>query len=439
MNDDIPAKTSKFPVKRTILAVILIFIILFLIFWLFDTPPIENDYTIADLHSASPQYAASYDLLLSMGSNDPNVESALPIGLSAEDVNILGILTPCGSLSGCKKDANNIDMWQKISQNADKIDRLWQNSEKGRLIIKNLNNYAEIADLTEPNIMNFAQLAYLANLRKMVEIYKLYLILEFQRDNHKMTAENLCEIYSVITKLSLTARPIITKLICFAGINGCIETANLLANHPKCSAETLNTLSNIFSTLDPQVVSMRNCLISEYLSFKNEIHHNPAMVKVSKTPILKENSILRVSRNYIDEKITAFDSEDRDRRTEVNLPVWPKHLLFLSAPRITPDSNLPKIYFIYNPLGSLFISLLTPALEQVMHIKTKTQIYDDLLQIVFNLRLGKPYLLKASAYSDEYIIDLDKKIIFSPGQDGQPYTDDDIKLEINPEVLVLAK
>jgi hypothetical protein len=43
------------------------------------------------------------------------------------------------------------------------------------------------------------------------------------------------------------------------------------------------------------------------------------------------------------------------------------------------------------------------------------------------------------AYSDEYIIDAEKKIIFSPGPDGKSYTKDDIKLPINPQVLNLAE
>jgi hypothetical protein len=65
------------------------------------------------------------------------------------------------------------------------------------------------------------------------------------------------------------------------------------------------------------------------------------------------------------------------------------------------------------------------------------KIQDDLLQIVLNKRLGKKINLKARAYSDKYIIDVEKKIIFSPGPDGKPYMEDDIKLVINPEVLGL--
>ena len=59
----------------------------------------------------------------------------------------------------------------------------------------------------------------------------------------------------------------------------------------------------------------------------------------------------------------------------------------------------------------------------------------DLLQIVLNKRLGKDVSLKARAYSDEYIVDVENKKIFSPGPDGKAGTKDDIKLRINPEFL----
>jgi hypothetical protein len=50
-------------------------------------------------------------------------------------------------------------------------------------------------------------------------------------------------------------------------------------------------------------------------------------------------------------------------------------------------------------------------------------------------RLGKEVSLKARAYGDEYIVDVENKKIFSPGPDGKPNTRDDIKLSINPDLL----
>jgi hypothetical protein len=80
-----------------------------------------------------------------------------------------------------------------------------------------------------------------------------------------------------------------------------------------------------------------------------------------------------------------------------------------------------------------------PAYDRIFQINTRLQIHYDLLQIVLNKRLGREVNLKARAYGDEYIVDLENKKIFSPGLDGIPHTKDDIKLMINPEVLNFKK
>jgi len=54
---------------------------------------------------------------------------------------------------------------------------------------------------------------------------------------------------------------------------------------------------------------------------------------------------------------------------------------------------------------------------------------------VLSKKLGSELSLKARAYSDRYIIDMERKKIFSPGPDGKPHTCDDIKLLINSEAF----
>ena len=66
-------------------------------------------------------------------------------------------------------------------------------------------------------------------------------------------------------------------------------------------------------------------------------------------------------------------------------------------------------------------------------------VQDNLFQIVLNKRLGQEVSLKALAYSDEYVVDVVNKKIFSPGPDGKAGTKDDITLRINPEVLGWGK
>jgi hypothetical protein len=77
-------------------------------------------------------------------------------------------------------------------------------------------------------------------------------------------------------------------------------------------------------------------------------------------------------------------------------------------------------------------------LERPFSFRTRLKVHQDMFRIVLSKRLGNQVGLKALAYSDEYIIDLEKGVIFSPGMDGKSYTDDDIKLVINPAVLQWA-
>jgi len=101
------------------------------------------------------------------------------------------------------------------------------------------------------------------------------------------------------------------------------------------------------------------------------------------------------------------------------------------------DKEPPWYYKHYNPLGTNILYMMMP--PSSTWSKTEIQIYDDLLQIVINLRLGREVDLKARAYSDEYIIDLENKKILSPGPDVEIDTEDDIFLPINPQVLNLTE
>jgi len=101
------------------------------------------------------------------------------------------------------------------------------------------------------------------------------------------------------------------------------------------------------------------------------------------------------------------------------------------------QGQLTLLYRCYNPHVNI-INIVGPSDKTIKARKDsiiRMQITDDLLQIVLNKRLGRDISLKARAYSDEYIIDVENRKIFSPGPDGKTDTKDDIMLRINPEVL----
>jgi hypothetical protein len=211
-----------------------------------------------------------------------------------------------------------------------------------------------------------------------------------------------------------------------------IQIANFIINNPQTSRDSVELLAQHFTPLTNEDIYLRNPIIFDYLSFKNELRtiSTKSRLKYAVFSPLRLNSSFRVHRNYCDNWIAA----EENRQDIEEFKVWPT--LYPNLPvTIDPNGNFPWYYKAYNPIGSMMIGILTPALERIFQIRTKLQIHSDLLQIVLNKRLGRQISLKALTYSDKYIIDIENKKIFSPGPDGQLHTEDDIKLIINPEVL----
>lgn len=393
-------------------------------YWIIDAPPIPNDYTIVDIRSAPPQYNQSYELMNSLADEDSNLPDAQAIGLSAKDVNNLRQIVEVFGEADYAKIADG------LKANEDTIMRIWQNSKKGRDIITELGSYPEIADLSEPEMKDV--LIPIKNIRLLLFMNRAYVCLQSCLGNDEIAVKELLNLDNVIRKLNLNARTLIVKLTCMACFAANIKTANFIINNPNTSKHSVQLLAQHFTPLTNNDIFLRNSIIFEYLIFKNGLRKIFAirMMKYSTHSYLKLNSSFRVQRNFCDSWIAA----EENRRDFEKLPVWPT--LYPELPvKIDPNGNFPWYYKAYNPIGSAMIGLFTPALERFSQIRTKLQIHSDLLQTVLNKRLGKEINLKARAYSDEYIIDVENKKIFSPGPDGIPHNDDDIKLIINSEVL----
>lgn len=401
--------------------------VVLLSYWRIDAAPISNDYTIADLRSAPPECAPSYELLMSISEKEEHPTGAPAIGLSAQDVNTIE------QVNEVIKKGDYSKITETLKANADRIIQAWENAKKGRDVIKELNIFPEIADLTEPN-MN-AKFGFLRNLRHLARLYQAYVNLQSVQGNEEILVEELLKLDNSFRKLNSNARSLVTKLVCIACFRVNIETANFIINHPQTSQKSLELLAEHFVPLTNEQISLRNSFISEYLMFKNELSKifRQNELKYSAFSPLKFNSSMRVYRNFCDSRIAA----EENRQEIEEFSVWPA--IYPKLPvTIDIDGHFPWYYKVYNPVGCAVLRILTPALDRVSKIKTKLQIENDLLQIVLNKRLGNEVSLKARAYSDEYIIDVDKKMIFSPGPDGKADTKDDIKLMINPEVLNLT-
>ncbi len=402
----------------------LIFVGLFGFLCIPDAPPIPNDYTVDDLRSAPDYCNKSYELLLALEeANDCN--GAPAIGLSKADVNELE------GLYELFKQDDYEQTSQGIRENEGLILGLWNKSQNGRDIISQLNTFDEIADLSEPNIA--VEIDYLKNIGYLARIYRYYVSLQAELGNDETAVKELVELDSVFRKFSPNARILATKLVCYAVLAGDIFAADFIANNPNASSGSVELLAEHFKPLADKQTTLKNSIIGKYLMAKTAldkiISENPGF---KKNPTLKINSTLRLAKNLCDEQLVKEGAMPESQK----LSVWPwRYLDRINVSIRYPDDRLPKIYFVYNPVGSLIAYICAPVCDRMFQQKTKLQIHDDMLQVVLNKRLGRTVDLKARAYSDEYLIDLEKGRILSPGPDGQVDTEDDIKLTINPEVL----
>ena len=421
----VPPKFRFFPFRTIFIGpnVLLVWMLLLSI----DASPIPNDYTIADLRSAPADCAHSYELLKSLADKKYYDSNDAPaIGLSEQDITLLSEL---------KEVINEAD-WSKISQTLEEksedIILAWNNAKKGREIINELNKFGEIADLTEPNFGAYN--GFLTNLRELGFLHRAYARLQTKQGSTQIAAGQLIDFDSVIRKLGINARTTITKLQCYSHMGVDIQTANFIINNPQTSQESLELLARHFAPLEIEQISLRNQLITEYLTFKNILYSLPFLRRspqVRNLPFIKRNSTLRVSRNWFNDLICTYEKQQTTKSEE--LSVWP--WIYPDLGPVDLEDQFPWYYKSYNPVGSTLLEITALALGRVFEIKTNLEVHCDLLHIVLNKRLGKEISLKARAYSDEYIIDLENKKIFNPGPDGQPHTEDDIKLIINPEVL----
>jgi len=395
---------------------------IFFLLWSRDAPPIPNDYTVADLRSAPAECAESFEILKTLIDESWGLPGSPAIGLTERDAEV--IKEVCEVL----KEGTTSDISKTLDNYAEDIKHAWAGTGQARQVIARLNGFPEIADLTEPGLG--VKTMRWHNLITFVRVYRAYARLQTQQaDVHTLTVK-LIELDSVCRKISLNARILVPKLICLVCIEQNMTTGNCIVNNPAASSESLSLLAEHFKPLTDEQMSLRNGILCEYLLLKDTVSEVAKQGDRGKNILLKSNSMLRLYRNFYDDWIDSL--ENRTNAPRVRFSVWPDAYPF-AEPSISFDNEPPLtlLYRVYNPLVTITGFIYKEGFGRT----PSTWIYDDLLQIVLDKRLGREVSLKARADGEEYILDVEDKKIFSTGPDGKAGTKDDIKLPINPEVL----
>ena len=394
----------------------------FFMLWRLDAPPIPNDYTVAALHSAPPECAPSFDMLKSLIDEDWKLPGSPAIGLTKEDVKMIE------HLSEVIENATASEIAESLNQHGAQIEQAWTRAERARDIVRRLNEFPEIADLTETGIPS-RSLRWV-NLIHLAELHHVHALMQTEPDKIHAVIAELIELDSVFRKLSPNVRLLIEKLICLRCIEENMVTANAIVNNPTVTRESVELLAAHFTALTGEQLSLRNGVLSEYFLLRDVVSKVCSEAAVAEAGLLKRNSMLRLYRNFYDDWIDAVEGGVNGLKERFS--VWPDIYPFAEPSLSFRDQKpLPLLYRCYNPLERLAGFSYPASLGKM----PTTGIKDDLFQIVLNKRLGRQVSLKARAYSDEYVVDIENKKIFSPGPDGKPGTKDDIKLPINPEVL----
>lgn len=401
-----------------------IFFLIVLLLWRTDAPPIQNDYTINDIKSASPENNKTFELLKSFSGDFDKSTTIYGRGVYGE----MGYINEL-----FKNNENNLETISNgIKEKAQEINEMWENAEQDREILKELDSFPEIADLSELNLFP-TQL----RLKNIFPLYRAYICLQSIEGNYEQALKELNLLDSITKKMALNARDITIKLVSNACFDIDFFLMNFMVNDPDTPSDILLKIQDMINSISSEHTSLKNPLTFEYLKVKKELEKMKDVPNLKYHPMkaFKYNSTLKFFRNYFDEHI----AQDENHNINSKFKIWPS--VYPNIPvKINAIGKLDSIYYrIYNPVGYALIDTIVPAFNKVCLTNRNLLIHSDLLKIALNSRLGQKVNIKARAYSDEYIIDIENKKIFSPGPDGISDTEDDISLPINPEVLGLTE
>ncbi len=391
------------------------------VLWAQDAEPIDNDYSVADLRSAPDNCVGSYGLLCGLTQRDAGTSAAATIGLSEADGELLSELYRQAS------DVESSEALEQLRTNRDRIHAMWAASKGIRQKVRRLNEYTEIADLADPNGAVPSQMMPVFLLGKL---YVLAVRLEMQSGDFGEALDEFLEFDSVIRKLVPNARIVITRVVCWTCIEMAGDLVNTITNNPATHEPTLVRLAEHFAPMSEKNLSIRNSVIWEYLFMKRAILEEAADGGGSRSLLLKQHSLVRLYRNYID----TLMPEDQ-RTSERSLSVWPEWFPLKPAVLFSHHRELPLIYMLYNPGGTAIskMFIMIPEVERTSH--QRLAVLGDLLSIIIDQRLGREVDLRARAYSDFYVVDKEAGRISSCGPDGQLGTKDDIWLAFDPNVV----
>ena len=189
---------------------------------------------------------------------------------------------------------------------ADIIEKCWKNSPELHSLVKELNCFDEIADLSVEIVDDYRGIiipfVYSSNL------YYYYSKLKIEQNDFVTASEPLLVLNSIIQKSYPYSRTLMQRLVFLA-----VEKLNLtiiesLITNKNCTGEIVQKFKNSFKIINN---NFKSCMISEYLIFKPYlekgefiIFEKPAILKplakIASPFIIDKNRCLRDAKEFTD-------------------------------------------------------------------------------------------------------------------------------------------
>jgi hypothetical protein len=430
--------------RRAKLIVVSLSIVLFLLalvlvayfLWSLDAAPVPSEPTLADLKSAPAEYSQTYELLVSLKPvlvrPDPCEQTASDMTESIEQLlpqileNLKTMnwpeeeLTPEEALMQLASGQDYADASSHLAEHEDAFDKMWAAAEENYQVIRSMAEFEEIADLTEPNIDSIRKAPYVDAFKDMGCLYRLRVLKRLGTAHYDEALSDFALFHEVVRKLSVNARPVLTKSTCYQILRDDILFANWLVNNVESHDAGHAVWDSAFRSLTNSEISGRNAVLFEYLIVRKELDR----LGPSQTGY-KRNSTIRLLRH-------SFALE-KDVNT-VWPEVYPRNMTVLNAYG-EPSCS----YMYYNPIGVFYWSIAVPLFGRINQQRLELAASDEMFQIVLANLKGAEYDMSSSVFADKYVIDIERECLFSVGPDGDPNTEDDIKLVINTSLFVPAE
>lgn len=393
-------------------AVALVLLALPLAWLCIDAPPVENDYTIADITVDSPDAGPSSRVLLRYSRN-----AAADFQLNAPTV-----------------DSTSREAFTNALACAREIEQAWADIAPAREWVRQLDAFDVIADLlpgTRPEdwgrgigVLDFRVL------RRIGRVYWAHASLLAERGKPDEALRELVQFHSVSRKALSRASLLVHKMVWTAIVHGNLDTAErILRKAHGRRKEAAALILETFPPLTAGEVSMRSPLIGEYLGLVTELSgyralewiglfgsvSDPAAVAGAFRPfepfLYQRNRTRRILHGRLDQHITAA----------ARCP--PEGFEPLTTRE--REAFLPGIRNVVG--GWLTWEWLEPSVLPAGQRCFELTVRSELLVVEAQRVLGRDSGLKDIYTGEPYPLD-ESGIPFGVGLDRKPGTADDIKL-----------